>query len=149
MPYVTADQMIVLFERDELIEATNLRDSAATDINTAKLEAACEGAEGIINGYLMRKFTLPLDLEATENSLKVTLQIHAANLARNLLDGKLEEVRKKAEDAIAWLRIFTEPDKGGSNDTTPGVDPSDRAGRITFEPGRQCWSEQRFTDLGW
>ena len=148
MTYVTPEQMITLFEEGELIEATNLRDAAATGINMDKLQAACEGAAGIIDGYLMRRFTLPLNLDSEQNSLRLTLQIHAANLARNLLDGKLEEVRLKAGDAIAWLKIFSEPGNG-TDDAVPGVDPLDKSGTIAFEPGRQVWNEQRFTDLGW
>jgi phage gp36-like protein len=143
MNYVTADKMIQLFEEQELIEATNLRDATATQINLNRLQSAIDGATGIINGWLMRRYKLPLT--NVPPHLNQTLEIHAANLARNLLDGSTEEVRKKADDAFAWLKEFTKEDVLG--DTTPGITEAEKSGSINFEVSQPTWNNDRLAGL--
>jgi phage gp36-like protein len=139
LSYVTPQEMITLFEEQELIEATNLREGSAQTINVDRLQAACDGAQGIIDGWLMRRYNLPL-VDAPPHFVQA-LKIHAANIARNQLDGGTEEVRKKYEDAIAWLKWFCENDAIG--DTTPGVSESEKSGSINFEMVESTWNADR------
>ncbi|MGA7934728.1 MAG: DUF1320 domain-containing protein [Kovacikia sp.] len=145
MAYCTPEEMAALFERQDLVEATNLRDQAASEINPAKLAAAIDGATGIINGYLMQAFSLPIANISPE--LQSTLRIHACNLARNLLDGSNEEIRKKAEDAISWLGSFVQSTKASGGDTIPGTSARERFGSVKSEPGRQFWTEDKVWEV--
>lgn len=138
MAYCTITDMINLFEELEMIEASNLREARETDPNEIKIQAAIDGATGIIDGYLMRRYGLPV---VTPPEIAGTLRIHCLNIARNLLDGSTEEVREKANDAIAWLKLFTDPVKGGyGEDTTPGVQPGEGIGTVKSETPDYFWN---------
>jgi len=137
MAYCTLADMVALFEELEIVEASNLRDSFESDPNATKIQAAIDGATGIIDGYLMRRYGLPI---ITPPEIAGALKIHCLNLARNLLDGSTEEVRGKANDAVAWLKLFSDPTKGGfGEDSTPGIQPGEGVGSVVSETPIYFW----------
>ena len=144
MSYATTDDMIALFESNDLIELTNLRNSGATQINLDRLEVVCNGATGIVNGWLLRKYSVPL--VGAPRAIAETLRIHAANLAYNLLDGSTEEVRKKADDAIAWLKLFTDASTPRFSDPIVPTLTS-RVSSIRFESTPSVWNAASVRDL--
>lgn len=143
MSYITAEEMITLFEEQELIEATNLRDASAQTINAERLQSAIDAATGTIDGYLMRRYSLPL--ENIPVHLSQALKIHAGNIARHQLDGSTEEVRGKFKDAIEWLKWFCANDALG--DTTPGVNESEKSGSMDFYIAEPTWDSDRVERL--
>lgn len=116
MAYITPDDMITLFEEPELVEATNLRNASAVLVNMEKLQLACDSAQGIIDGWIGQRYSLPLT-DLSEH-LAQTLRIHAANIARHQLDGSTEEIRNKYKDAIEWLKWFSGNSTGSTGSNT-------------------------------
>jgi phage gp36-like protein len=145
MLYVEPKELEVLFTTQEVMEASNKDDSMAEEVVDDRVLAACEGATGIINGYLMRRFTIPL-VAATPEFLQV-LNIHAKNIAREILDGSREEVRENAKNSREWLELFSD-NSGNNADTTPGVDPTEKTGTINFSIRTPAWDDKRLTSLG-
>ena len=140
MAYCTAAELIALFEEDEIIEASNLRDARESDPNDGKIQAAIDGATGIIDGYLMRRYGLPVTVPA---EIVGTLKIHALIIARYLLDGSTEEWRQKYEDSIEWLKLFTDPStKLGGDDTQPGVTDGEGIGSVAFSVPSYFWDRE-------
>ena len=153
--YVTPADMRSLYEIEELVEPTNLHNESMTTINEARLQAACLAASGIVDGYLMTKYQLPLAL-GDNPSLTGTLRVHAGAIARQRLGGTTEEVQLNAKAAYEWLERFIKADalleestnSGVINEPSPTVsviDPIERA--ITFSPGRQFWTDTRIAGL--
>ena len=136
MAYCTLADMVALFEELEIVEASNLRDSFEDNPNATKIQAAIDGATGIIDGYLMRRYGLPV---STPTEIAGTLKIHCLNIARNLLDGSTEEVKQKADDAIAWLKLFTDPATTGYGDPAPGVQEGEGVGSVNSETPCYFW----------
>jgi len=128
--------MIALFEELEIVEASNLREARERDPNAVKIQAAIDGAVGIIDGYLMRRYGLPV---STPTEIAGTLKIHCLNIARNLLDGSTVEVKEKADGAIAWLKLFTDPATTGYGDPAPGVQEGEGVGSVNSETPCYFW----------
>jgi phage gp36-like protein len=146
--YVSPADMLSLFPEPELIEVTNLRDSAAQEVNPARLQAACDGANGIAYGYLATRFHAEaLTLETLPEGFLGAFKMHCANIARDILDGSITEVRAKAEEARTFFQTFSGPAGSSNNDATPGVQGGERFGTIVTAPGRQYWNETRLTHL--
>lgn len=106
---LTTQDMLDIFEEQEILEATNLRDQLADAINTAKLDAAINGAIGICDGYLARRFRYPLS-QAVLDRFGSTIKIHAANIARYILDANNDEVIKRYDTAMEWLKWIAKED---------------------------------------
>ena len=145
MRYVTPADLRSTFEERDLVAATNLSDPRAEEMVEERLEQHCAIATGIINGYLMNWFVVPLEGASIE--LLETLKAHAINLARESLDASSEEVRIKADNSRRWLETFSQASSGDrGNDTTPGVDP---LGGITYSVKEPIWTEAAFNTFGW
>lgn len=102
MPYVTLTQMVNRFGEQEMIELTNLHSPDNTAINTAAFEAAALDAEAEIDSYVGIVAALPLA------SVPLVLAGKAADVVRYYLDtiDPREDVRRRYEDAIAWLKLL-------------------------------------------
>lgn len=143
--YVTPSDMITIYEENDLIEATNLRDSAADQINEVKLQAACDGANGIAYGYLAARYADDrLQVAALPVGLVSTFRTHCAAIAWHQLDGSTEEARNKHKDAIDYFQWFAKEDRLPS--TTPGV-TTDSVGSIAYEIQNSVWSSDRYTQV--
>jgi phage gp36-like protein len=144
MSYVTPVDLRATFEERDLVAATNLNDPRAEEIVEERLEQHCAIATGIINGYLLNRFVIPLQGASVE--LLETLKAHAINLARESLDASSEEVRIKADNSRKWLESFSQASNTESNDTTPGVDP---VSGINYSVREPTWTEERLGAIGW
>jgi len=96
--YAIAQDLIDRFGLDELIQLTDREGTGDYDPNIAA--RALADADEEINGYLRGRETLPLA------SVPAVLKRVACDIARYRLFGisAPEEVRKRYEDARAWLR---------------------------------------------
>ena len=142
--YATPDDLKATFEERDLVAATNLNDPRASEMVADRLLQHCKIATGIVNGYLMQRFTIPLQ-GASEEFLE-TLKAHTINLARESLDASSEEVRTKADNSRRWLEGVSQTPSGESNDTTPGVEPT---GAIAYFNQAPFWNSENFDRLGW
>lgn len=112
--YVQPADLITIFEEQEIVEASNLRDGYSVEADSDRLEAVCTGANGLVYGYLSRRFTdEQLQLTALTDGFLAALKIHAANIARHQLDASTEEVRNRFNDAIEWLQAVVDDGTNG------------------------------------
>ena len=102
MPYVTQQKLIDRFGETEMIQLTD-RNNAGT-VDAAVLDQAIADAGAEIDGYLAGRYQLPLAVTPS------ILVLYAGDIARYRLydDGATEEVRKRYEDAIKFLRLAAE-----------------------------------------
>ena len=101
MAYATQQDMIDSFGNSEIVELTNLEDPAAVAINPVPLVQALDDSTNLIDGYLASRYTLPLP-----SPIPAVLVGVCCDIARYRLDKNRarEDVRKRFEDAIAWLK---------------------------------------------
>lgn len=89
-----------------MVELTNLDDPSATTVNDIKLTEVLSSTDALINGYL-GAYVLPI----TDATALAVLNQPAADIARYKLEcrGEIrEDVRKRYEDAIAYLKMVAE-----------------------------------------
>lgn len=142
--YATPDDLKATFEERDLVAATNQGDPRAAEIVEERLLQHCKIATGIVNGYLMQRFTIPLQGASAE--FLETLKAHTINLARESLEASSEEVRAKADNSRKWLEAISQVPSGETNDTTPGVEP---AGAIAYSIREPFWTNENLKKLGW
>jgi phage gp36-like protein len=96
--YAVKQNLIDRFGVTELAQLTDRVDGETIDDTV--VARALEDADGLINGYLQSRYALPLA------SVPATIVAIACNIARYQLfeDHVTEIVRKRYEDAIAWLK---------------------------------------------
>jgi phage gp36-like protein len=97
MTYAVQQNLIDRFGEQELVQLTD-RDGAGV-IDAAVLTQGLADADGIINGYLASRYTVPL---ATVPAVIVSM---ASDIARYYLydDAATEQVTKRYDDAIRFL----------------------------------------------
>jgi phage gp36-like protein len=107
MSYCTPQDLI---ERLGLREATAISDRDKTgQPNTAELTRLLAEAEDVANGYIRRRYALPLlDSNGQAASAPPALKLRVIDIARYCACGTeimvTEEIRNRYKDAIAWLR---------------------------------------------
>jgi phage gp36-like protein len=99
--YGTATEFEEAFGVPETVMLTNLDTPNATAVNPVPLTRALTDAAALIDSYIGRRYLLPLS---------VTPQVlipYALDIARYRLDRirDREDVRKRYEDAIEWLKL--------------------------------------------
>ncbi|MBF0127684.1 MAG: DUF1320 domain-containing protein [Magnetococcales bacterium] len=102
MAYVTAQEMIDLYGREAITDLTDRADPPTYQIDAGILQRAIDAATELLDGYLGRRYQLPLD------TVPVDLQEHARsavffNLHRGRIVGISESVRARYDDAVSWL----------------------------------------------
>ncbi len=102
MSYVTRQEMIDGYGFDAILEATDRAEPPTGQIDETILARAMEAANQLADGYLSRRYRLPLV------AIPVDLQDHARaiaflNLSRGRGEGIGKEVRAAYDDAITWL----------------------------------------------
>ena len=98
MPYATQADMVTRFGEEELAQLTDRVNGEVIDASV--LTRAIEDAETEINGYLAKRYSLPL------NSTPPILQRLACDVARYYLhdDRVTEQVRNRYTDVVKLLR---------------------------------------------
>ncbi len=102
MPYVTQQQLVDRFGDEELIQLTDRANTGAIDTVVLNQAIADAGAE--IDGYIGGRYQLPL------TTVPPILALYAGDIVRYRLydDAARDEVRKRYEDAIRFLRLVGE-----------------------------------------
>jgi phage gp36-like protein len=98
MPYATQDDMVTRYGEEELIQLTDRVNVEVIDASV--LTRAIEDAETEINGYLTKRYSLPL------SSVPPILQRLTCDIARYYLSGDrtTEQVRNRYTDVIRLLK---------------------------------------------
>ncbi len=123
MSYATQADLETRFGAEELVALTDRAGGGAIDGSV--VERALADAVALADSYLARRHTLPL--ASTPPALRPVV----CDVARYKLheDAPTEEVRRRYEDALAWLRdvavgrVALEAAAPGSS-TTPGLTPA-------------------------
>jgi phage gp36-like protein len=98
MGYCTVQDMVDRYGQAEMAAITDR--SAGVTLDEVVAQRAVDDASSEMDSYLASRYRLPL------TAAPVVLSVVCADIARFLLykDQPLEEVRKRAEDARAWLK---------------------------------------------
>ncbi len=99
--YVTSADMEGLYDRELLVEATNYSDRTADYINVEVLQSACDSANSMASGYLLR---LSIDPDKYTDAFKLALKTHSARLAIDVLASTDPQIREQAKESIDWLK---------------------------------------------
>ncbi|EHP39423.1 hypothetical protein OR16_31729 [Cupriavidus basilensis OR16] len=144
MPYATVDDMTRIFGQREMLALTD-RDTQGV-IDAAVATDALAGAESEINGYLARRYVLPLD--AADPMLKTV----ACAIARYRLTGseatETQPVRDRYRDAVRWLERVADGDVLLVDATGRALgDPGKSGmGSVKSVPGRRVFSDGSLAD---
>lgn len=103
MAYATTADLIRRFGQQELVRLTTPAGEDMDGVVVATAEAALEDASALMDSYLRTQARTPIDLPPREVGL------FCGDIARHILstgDGKTpgEEVQKRYDDAMRWLR---------------------------------------------
>jgi len=98
MGYCVVQDMVDRYGQAEMAAITDR--TAGTTLDDAVAQRAVDDASSEMDSYLASRYHLPLTVTPA------VLKVVCADIARFLLykDQPLEEVRKRAEDARAWLK---------------------------------------------
>lgn len=118
MAYVDVDGLVARFGAEELIQLTDRTNMPPSTIDTAVVEKAIADASSQIDGYLAKRYRLPLD------PVPSILSKVAADLARYHLRGDSAEkdtvVAINYRGSIDWLRDVS---KGVAMIDAAGIEP--------------------------
>ncbi len=149
--YVVPNDLIRLYEPDVLIQATNLSDPSASEINMLRLEEVCEAANGIVYGYLATRYVdESIQVEALTEGFQKAFKSHARSIARFLLDRSSEEIQTEYEKAIEYFQWMSESDRlfaAGGKDVDPGVTEDEVVGSISFSIKPATWSGEKLSRI--
>lgn len=130
--YVTLDELIVRFGRDEILDLA--ADETGDEIDGEIVERACLDAAGEIDGSLAAGgYKTPL------TTVPPVVTAYGCDIARYRLysDRATEQVTKRYDDAIRYLRQVA---SGGLKLGLPRVDDEvTSAGSVSFVPGRRAF----------
>ncbi|WP_026784216.1 gp436 family protein [Pleomorphomonas koreensis] len=102
MAYATLQDLIDRFGRTELVQLTDRTNKPASTIDESVVARALTDAEASINGYVARRYQLPL------SNVPEALTKKACDIARYYLHGKAadkdSQVYLAHKEAIDWLK---------------------------------------------
>lgn len=127
MPYVTLAQLIERYGEPALVAVTDVAEFATGVVNEAKVDRAIADADAVIDGYLVRKYALPL-AEAQPLLVKIAGSLVFYDLHTFQPDEKIVNEQKLA---LAMLRDIA---AGTVALTVAGLEPENVGGsgaRIT------------------
>lgn len=142
MSYVDRDGMVARFGAEELIQLTDRTSLPPSSIDDAVLARAIADASSQIDGYLAKRYRLPLD-PVPEILAKV-----AADIARYHLRGDSAEkdsvVAINYRGSIDWLRDVS---KGIVTIDAAGVEPPQAGtGAIKAKPSDRIFTRESLRD---
>lgn len=141
MPYATLADLIARFGADEVADLTTPRDAAAPD--PALGPQALADASVLMDGYIGSQYVLPL------TTLPPILGLQCCNIARYLLCPRpTDEIRKRHDDALAWLGQVARGTIGLGLDAA-GRQPPTAGGAdgTSFQSGGRVFSEELLKDF--
>lgn len=102
MAYTTQLELIAAYRREVIRDLTDRTDPPTGSINNANLQAAIDAAVELADGYLSKKYRLPLDLETVDLKRHVRA-IAFFNLHSDRPEMITDAVRIARDDAEKWL----------------------------------------------
>lgn len=107
--YLSAQEFIDRFGEREAVQLT--AEASSTAVNTARLTQGITDAEGMVNGYLARRFSVPLLDASTMQPIEPDLiKRLTGDIARYMLCGtsvrETEAIRNRYKDAIRDLDLI-------------------------------------------
>jgi len=145
--YATADAMIARFGEDEVISLSDRAHAGVVD--AVVLGQGLADASALIDGYLASRYSLPL------STIPPMLEPLCCDIARyKLATGSVrptDEMRKRYEDAIAWL-VQVASGKIGLGVDPAGAEPAEAGGSsgVNFVSGRpRVFDAGSLGDFGW
>lgn len=140
MPYATQADMVTRFGEAELIDLTD-RDGSTGAIDSALVETALEDAASTIDGYVGRRYDLPLD------PVPKVLTRLACDLARYFLyeNRATEEAEKRHDDAIKLLRDIS----SGTVHLGASTPEQSVTGTPKIHQGKKRFDDDTMNDYGW
>lgn len=139
--YVVPDDLIRLYEPDELIQATNLYDAAANQIDLSRLQEYVNNGNAIAYGYMAVGCTdASLQVEALSDGLKAAFKAQVIKIIRALIDDSSDEIRMEYDKAIAYFKSIA-----GSNVLGVPADVSASSG-VDFAVSK-TWTSKRVAGL--
>ena len=137
MAYITVDQMIARFGRDELLELTD-RDNEGI-LNKTIIEAAIADADAEIDGYIAIAVTLPLA------SVPANITRLAADIARYRLydERATDQVTKRYDNALEFLEMVA------TGKATLGIEDDQNAasGSVEIEANSRVFTEDSLSSF--
>ena len=104
MAYVTNTEVIASIGNDK---AAQLTTDSGTVPSTTELDKARDGSEGLVNSYLGKLYTVPVDLaahpdvDATLTAFVIAITVYQLYLRRPPIPDDITTAR---DNAIAWLK---------------------------------------------
>lgn len=133
--YATVADLVTRSGERELIDLTDKGDDSVGVVVPAVAEAAIADACGEVDGYLGVRYRLPIAAPVPVMLVAVVCDIARFRLYDNRAT---EEVRKRYDDAVRWLR-----DVSRGVAVLPGADTTGSAGAALAEvvrPGRKLFA---------
>jgi phage gp36-like protein len=140
--YIVNQDIIDRVGNDAAVQLTT--DSGAA-VDTDVLDEVRESAEGEVNGYLARRYAVPVDL-TTHTDLAATLKGFTLDVAVYRLHARRppvsESIRELRTDAIKWLTAVSEGKVVLPAEVTPASTTSDDPAPTTgYSPSRGLGGE--------
>lgn len=128
--YCTPQDLIDRFGQNEVAQ---LAPSLLGQVDTARVQRACNDAGDMVDGYLRPRHTLPLSAVPT---ILVKLSAAIARFELHLGGDRqpTEQVRQDRDQAIAFLRDVT-AGKADLGITSTGAEPAEDATAVRFKAG--------------
>ncbi|MDH5786403.1 MAG: DUF1320 family protein [Chromatiales bacterium] len=139
MPYCTKQNLIDRYGEEELIQLTDRAGNGVIDDGV--LDQAITDAAAEIDGYLAGRYQLPLAVTPP------ILTVYACDMTRYRLydDAATEQVEKRYQDAIKFLRLATDG-KVQLGPTSDGSKPAPSSGAV-MESGGRVWGRGNSGDF--
>ena len=137
MPYATAQDMVAAFGHAEIRDLTDNGEPRLNDINQAVLAKALADASGMIDGYLVGRYKLPM---ATPPQV---LGLHCRGIARYLLMTNQPDERAKSDFAAAMQ--YLQRVASGAIGLLPPADAGQvpaGIGPVVFETGQKVFARE-------
>ncbi|PKR90873.1 DUF1320 domain-containing protein [Pleomorphomonas diazotrophica] len=143
MAYATLQDLIDRFGRTELVQLTDRTNKPASTIDESVVARALTDAEATINGYVARRYQLPL------TSVPEALTKKACDIARYYLHGKAADkdspVYLAHKEATTWLQDVA---KGLVVIEAEGIAPAAAGGGvIRANPSGRVFTRQSLRDM--
>lgn len=128
--YCTPQDLIDRFGQNEVAQ---LAPALLGQVDTARVQRACNDAGDLVDGYLRPRHTLPLSAVPT---ILVKLSAAIARYELHLGGDRqpTDQVRQDRDQAIGFLRDVA-AGKADLGITTTGAEPAEDATAVRFKPG--------------
>ena len=126
--YATVDDMIDQFGEAEMIRLSAPEGQLDELVNRTRVERALTDASALIDGYLRRRYALPLATTPAEIA-RCCRVIARHDLAEGEQKNPTEQMKAARTEAMAWLRDVA--DRRVDLDVAAATDPAGEGARVS------------------